>query len=439
MEVRTKPMPEGGFVLTFHDITERIAIEEQLTRSNETLEARVKARTEELTHLNQQLLQAKAQAEEANLGKTRFLAAAGHDILQPLNAARLYTTTLGDKATADGDALSGEYAQKINASLEGVEDILGAVLDIGRLDTGALKPKFTTFALQDMFDQLEVEFAPQAKDKGLELKVVPSSLHAISDERLLRRLLQNLLSNAIKYTREGKVLLGARHGVENLTIDVLDTGQGIPDAHRSEIFREFHRLEEGARIASGLGLGLSIVERISRVLNHRIGLESTPGRGSRFAVLVPRGEAPPVIRQTARELAMPVKTVTRLNGLTVLCIDNEPEILKGMESMLEGWECTVLTAADTREALEAIEDHGTAPDGVVADYHLDVGTGIDAIEAVRERHALGMPSILATADRSRAVQNMAEERNIHILRKPIKPAALRALLAQWSAIKIAAE
>ncbi|MEO1066978.1 MAG: PAS-domain containing protein, partial [Pseudomonadota bacterium] len=237
MEVRTKPMPEGGFVLTFHDITERIAIEEQLTRSNETLEARVKARTEELTHLNQQLLQAKAQAEEANLGKTRFLAAAGHDILQPLNAARLYTTTLGDKATADGDALSGEYAQKINASLEGVEDILGAVLDIGRLDTGALKPKFTTFALQDMFDQLEVEFAPQAKDKGLELKVVPSSLHAISDERLLRRLLQNLLSNAIKYTREGKVLLGARHGVENLTIDVLDTGQGIPDAHRSEIFR----------------------------------------------------------------------------------------------------------------------------------------------------------------------------------------------------------
>lgn len=439
IEVRTKPMPEGGFVLSFNDITNRILIEEALTRSNETLEARVRTRTEELTYLNQQLTQAKAVADDANLGKTRFLAAAGHDILQPLNAARLYATTLADKAQAESDALTMQYVQKISMSLESVEDILSAVLDIGRLDTGALKPRVTTFAIQDIFDQLEVEFAPQAKEGGLTLKIVPSSVYVVSDERLLRRLVQNLLSNAIKYTKSGKVLLGTRRTVRGIDVEVLDTGQGIPKSRIHEIFREFHRLEEGARVANGLGLGLSIVERIARVLNHQIHVHSVEGRGSRFFVSVPKGEKPDAAERVAKGALALMPVGGKLHGLTVLCIDNEPEILKGMDFMLSGWGCRVLTAATLEEAMSAIADNGGPPDGIVADYHLDAGTGVDAIEACRKRYGVHMHGILATADRSRSVQAMAEDHNIHLLRKPLKPASLRAILSQWRAGRIAAE
>lgn len=439
VEVRTKPMPDGGFVLSFNDITNRILTEEALTRSNETLEARVRTRTEELMHLNSQLTHAKAEADDANLGKTRFLAAAGHDILQPLNAARLYATTLADKAMKDDDHVTEEYVEKINASLGGVEDILGAVLEIGRLDTGALKPRVSVFAMQSIFDQLEVEFAPQAAERGLLLDISPSDAFVNSDERLLRRLMQNLISNAIKYTQKGKVLVKARNRNKQLIVEVLDTGQGIPEAHRADIFREFHRLEEGARAASGLGLGLSIVERISNVLNHPIQLESVPGEGSRFTVSVEQVAKPDHVGVPNKGRVAASPTSTKLNGLTVLCVDNEPEILKGMESMLSGWDCTVLTASDGDAALAVVESFEGIPDGIIADYHLDIGTGIDVIEECRKRIRADLPSILLTADRSRAVQNMAEERSIHLLRKPLKPAALRALLSQWRLTRVAAE
>ena len=439
MEVRTRPMPEGGFVLSLHDITNRILTEEALTRSNETLEARVRTRTEELTYLNQQLTQAKAEADDANLGKTRFLAAAGHDILQPLNAARLYATTLLDKAHSEEDPATIQYIQKISMSLESVEDILGAVLDIGRLDTGALKACVSTFALQDIFDQLSVEFMPQAKENGLELKIIPTSHFVMSDERLLRRLLQNLLSNAIKYTKSGKVLFGVRQGPNGLRVEVLDTGQGVPETRKAEIFREFHRLEEGARVASGLGLGLSIVERISRVLHHPIHVESILGQGSRFTVVVKPGKRPNILSSPVKEEPSLVSANGELTGLLILCIDNEPEILKGMEAMLTGWGCHVLTAASLEEVIDLIDKQGHSPDGIIADYHLDSGTGIDVIEECRKRYNADLHSIIATADRSRSVQTLAEKRNIHILRKPLKPAALRALLSQWSARQVAAE
>lgn len=439
MEVRTRPMPEGGFVLSLHDITNRILTEEALTRSNETLEARVHARTEELTYLNVQLTKAKAEADDANLGKTRFLTAAGHDILQPLNAARLYATALADKAQSDNDAATMQYVQKISISLESVEDILGAVLDIGRLDTGALKPRVSTFALQDVFDQLDVEFTPQAKENGLELKIVSTTAFVVSDERLLRRLLQNLLSNAIKYTRSGKVLFGVRRAGQGLNIEVLDTGQGIPETRTDEIFREFHRLEDGARVASGLGLGLSIVERIARVLHHPILVESIPGRGSRFAVVVKRGDKLDILPRPARAATSLLSAGGTLTGSQILCVDNEPEILKGMEAMLTGWGCDVLTAATLEDAIDLIDRQGRIPNGIIADYHLDSGTGIDVIEACRKRYNADLYGILATADRSRMVQITTEERNIHLLRKPLKPAALRALLSQWRARQIAAE
>ena len=301
MEVRANPMPDGGIVTTFTDITPSVKAAEELERANELLERRVRERTEELTRLNTELGRAKAEAEQANISKTRFLAAASHDILQPLNAARLYVTSLVERQGSGNDA---QLVGNIDASLDAVEEIFGALLDISRLDTGAMKPEIVGFRIDELLRQLEVEFAPLAQEKGLRLEFVPCSLAVQSDRRLLRRLLQNLVSNAIKYTPKGRVLVGCRRRRGRLRIDVYDTGLGIPVSKKRAIFQEFHRLDQGAKVARGLGLGLSIVERIARVLDHEIAVNSTLGRGSQFSVEVPLSAAIPVSpdQRAAREV-----------------------------------------------------------------------------------------------------------------------------------------
>ncbi len=284
IEVRADRMPDGGLVTTFTDITPSVKAAEALERANATLERRVRERTRELTRLNAELARAKAEADDANVSKTRFIAAASHDILQPLNAARLYVTSLIERQRAGDDA---GLVQNIDASLEAVEEIFAALLDISRLDTGAMQPEMTDFRIDELLARLEVEFAPLAREKGLDLMFMPCSLAVRSDRRLLRRLLQNLVSNAIKYTPKGSVLVGCRRRGSRLRIDVYDTGIGIPHAKRRAVFKEFHRLDQGARVARGVGLGLSIVERIARVLDCEVALKSTFGRGSRFSVEVP--------------------------------------------------------------------------------------------------------------------------------------------------------
>src|ERR1700704_6420181 len=270
IEVRANRMPDGELVITFSDVTPSIEAAEALERANATLEKRVRDRTEELTRLNSELAQAKSTAEDANISKTRFLAAASHDILQPLNAARLYVTSLVERQNGGEDS---RLVENIDDSLEAIEEILGALLDISRLDAGAMTTSITSFTMADLMRSLEIEFAPIARAKGLDLTFVPCSLPAESDRTLLRRLLQNFISNAIKYTPRGRVLVGCRRRGQSLQIGVYDTGVGIPVAKRREIFKEFHRLEQGARIARGLGLGLSIVERLARVLNHGIAID----------------------------------------------------------------------------------------------------------------------------------------------------------------------
>ena len=284
IEVRSNRMPDGAIATTFTDITASVEVAEALERSNETLERRVQERTEELTRLNAALARAKGEAEAANISKTKFLAAASHDILQPLNAARLYVTSLIERGGQDDRRL----VDNIDASLEAVEEILGALLDMSRLDTGAMRPEFANFRINEMLRQIELEFSPLAAAKGLELTFMPCALVVRSDRRLLRRLIQNLVSNAIKYTPEGRVLVGCRRRGKDLRIDVYDTGVGIPESKWRDIFVEFRRLDQGARIARGLGLGLSIVERVARVLDSKIELKSETGRGSHFAVTVPR-------------------------------------------------------------------------------------------------------------------------------------------------------
>jgi signal transduction histidine kinase/ActR/RegA family two-component response regulator len=432
VEVRANHMPGGGTVITLTDITPTVQAAEALERANETLERRVRERTRELERLNAELGRAKASAEEANISKTRFLAAASHDILQPLNAARLYVTSLVERKGAGEEA---RLVGNIDASLEAVEEILAALLDISRLDTGAMTAEIVAIRIDDLLRQLELEFAPLAREKGLKLTFVHSSLTVESDRRLLRRLLQNLVSNAVKYTQTGRVLVGCRRRRNSVRIDVYDTGIGIPKSKQRVIFTEFHRLEQGAKVARGLGLGLSIVERIARMLGHDVEIESAVGRGSHFSILVPRASVAP--REIRR--AEPRRVDRRqLTGLVVLCIDNEPNILDGMEALLKGWGCHVLTATDLGAALARIGEAHAPPTGLLVDYHLDAGNGIEAIAELRQRLGTDIPAILITADRSDAVLEAARTHEVQVLHKPVKPAALRALLAQWRVQRIAA-
>jgi Na+/proline symporter/signal transduction histidine kinase len=409
---------------------------EALERANANLERRVRERTAELTRLNAALERAKAEADEANVSKTRFVAAASHDILQPLNAARLYVTSLIERNGAGED---GALIGNIDASLEAVEEIFSALLDISRLDTGVMKPELVEFRIDGLLHRLEVEFAPLAREKGLQLVIVPCSLSVRSDRRLLRRLLQNFISNAVKYTPSGRVLVGCRRRGGQLRIEVYDTGIGIPQAKQRAVFKEFHRLDQGARVARGVGLGLSIVERIARVLRCELTLKSKIGNGSCFAVEVPRAAA----AQALKTAPLSRLEVGRLDGMVVLCIDNECAVLSGMETLLNGWGCRVLKGADLVQAVAALEASGLEPDGLLVDYHLDTGDGLAAIKALRRRicQADGseIPAIVITADRSPHIREQARAEGAHVLNKPIKPASLRALMTQWRVQRVAAE
>ncbi len=430
IEVRANHMPDGGIVTTFTDITASVETAEALERSNETLERRVRERTEELTRLNAALAHAKGEADAANISKTKFLAAASHDILQPLNAARLYVTSLIERGGGDDRRL----VDNIDASLEAVEEIFGALLDMSRLDTGAMRPEFSSFRIDDLMRQIELEFAPLAAAKGIELRYVACALVVRSDRRLLRRLVQNLVSNAIKYTPTGRVLVGCRRRGGNLRIDVFDTGVGIPESKRRDIFIEFHRLEQGARIARGLGLGLSIVERVARVLGCAVEVGHLKSGGSHFAVTVARSNAAPV-ELPARDNAR--VDPSQLAGTTAVCIDNEPSVLDGMEMLLRGWGCEVIKAPDPETAIAAIAASAMPPNGLLVDYHLDQGNGIEAIIMLRKQYG-ELPAILITAERSLSVRERARAEDIQLLNKPLKPAALRALLAQWRVMRVAA-
>ncbi len=441
IEVRSAVMPDGGYVTTYTDVTAQVEAEEALEATNETLEQRVRDRTNDLERLNRELESAKATAEDANLSKTRFLAAASHDLLQPLNAARLYATSLSEQAreSQEPERLR-TLSENVDASLEAVEEILTTLLDISRLDAGAMNAEIAPMRVDELFAQLKIEFEPLAAAKGLKLTFVPTSAAVRSDRRLLRRMLQNLVSNAVKYTPRGKVLVGVRRaGADRVRIEIWDTGVGIPESARRDVFREFARLESAQRSAPGLGLGLSIVERIARVLDVGIVMRSTLGKGSVFSLDAPRAIAVPVAGQPA--MRAPVNAGQQsLSGMLVCAIDNEPRILEGMSTMLGGWGCQVSAAGSMQEMLESLERIGRAPDVVIADYHLDNSEdGFMAIAVLRARYGATLPAVLATADRTEGIRLRAVENNIRVLPKPLKPAALRALLSQWRALRDAAE
>ena len=422
-EFRASPMPDGGVVVTVIDATDSVLAAEELQRANESLERRVTERTAELTRLNEELAEAKAEADAANLSKTRFIAAASHDILQPLNAARLFTSTLVERMKRGKD---GELARNVDSSLEAVEEILSALLDISRLDAGAMKADPQPFPIDEMLQALALEFGPAARKKGLKFTVMPCGLMLNADRKLLRRVLQNFVSNAVKYTKEGRVLMGCRRLGGTLRIEVHDTGPGIPDSKFDVIFQEFQRLHTDGDGTSGLGLGLSIVERMAKVLEAPVHVRSKLGRGSVFAVDVPVAEGvKPVAQKKARKVQPPALAA----AVRVLVIDNERAILEGMSLLLTGWGNLVETAMGLDEALAVLAAHDGKIDMILADYHLNNEDGISLIRTLRTRARRHIPAVLITADRTPAVADLALAHDVHVLRKPVKPAALRAAMS----------
>ncbi|WP_417579855.1 NahK/ErcS family hybrid sensor histidine kinase/response regulator [Pelagibacterium sp.] len=428
LEIHTARLPDGGLLISYSDVTDRARAETALEQVNHTLEERVNDRTRALTLLNAELEKARAKADAANHEKTRFLAAASHDLLQPLNAARLYTSTLFERTRGTPMA---ELASSIDASLNAVEDIMSTLLDISRMDSGALKVTRTNIDILDLLRKIEIEFQPLAAEKDISLRVVGASFTVRSDRMLLARVIQNLVSNAIKYTRPGgSVLVGCRRRGETVRLDVIDTGIGIDRHQHQLIFTEFSRLEQGARIAPGLGLGLSIVQRILAALDHAMEIESTVGQGSRFSISVPLIAMAP--RQPVQADAAPTRANTLLDGLHVLCVDNERSILDAMSGLLQNWGCEVRTATSLKEIAQLGMLEGWVPDLVLMDYHLDQTSGLDAIEWLKQIVGGHLPTVLVTADQTPAVRKLAETRGTPVLNKPVKPAALRALLSQMS-------
>ncbi|MFL1453863.1 NahK/ErcS family hybrid sensor histidine kinase/response regulator [Marinobacter sp. GN3S48] len=421
LRVDGSPIPGGGYVTTFQDITAMRRTEQALKETNIYLEQRVKERTQELQVINEQMLKAKSVAEQANQSKTRFLASASHDLLQPLNAARLFTSALAGKA--DGDMK--DLVEHIDSSLGAAEEIISTLLDISKLDAGALEPDIGAFPVNDIMRHLATDFSAIAIDQGLELHVVPSTVWIRSDAKLLRRVVQNFLSNAIRYTPEGKILLGCRRLKGYARIEVWDTGPGIPEDQLAHIFEEFRRFQHG-RDKKGLGLGLAIVDRISGMLNHPVNVHSVQGRGSVFSITVPVVPAAQPQTSVVKSQASS-RRVSSLGGLQVLCIDNDPAILQGMAALLGNWQCEVTSAESLDDARYKLD--GQQPDIILADYQLDDNrNGLDAMDALRDGFSDDVPGILITGYMAPEVREDAIARGYQILYKPVKPAALRALV-----------
>lgn len=418
LEIRGNPLPDGGFVTSYADITSYKNAARELRSLADALEHRVAERTQDLD-------EARREAEQANRYKTRFVASAVHDLLQPLNAARMFVSVL--RGTLAGSEQQ-QTADHIEAALSAQDAILGSLLDISRLESGSLQTRIRSFALNPLLETLAREFGIAAEGRGLQLRWVASSAVVVSDEALLRRILQNFLSNALRYTRRGRVLLGCRHEGARLWIQVHDQGPGIPESLHKEIFEEFRRLHDGQE--RGTGLGLAIVERIGRLLGHPVRLRSTLGRGSVFEVAVPIGTARDVVA-SAEPPTHVIETASDgpLRGRRIWAIDDDPHVVAATRALLERWACDVRLADGPQAALEAAL-HESVPELVLLDVRMGDFDGPSLYERLCVLWQARPPVILVTAERDGALKARAADMGWGFLSKPVRPPALRALMTQ---------
>lgn len=399
------------------------------------LESQIRMRTEELKaalnrleRTNDQLTTARDGAERANRFKTGFFTAVSHDLLQPLHAARLSLSALGEMRD---DPQQRRLIGQVDHALSTVEELLRTILDISKLESGALRPSFQEVEVLDLFRSVLVDIEPMATNKSLGLSMRSRDVTVTSDPLMLRRILQNLLANAVQYTERGRVLLAGRKRGSQLRIDVWDTGPGIARSEQTKIFEEFHRGAAGLKShAHGFGVGLAIIARMSETLGHRIELCSEPGRGTRFSVYVPlaegalSGKRTPVVGRTS------VSRAYGLEGLKVIVIDNDSVVRDAMRALLARWGCETRIfsgLADVEGVLQLDPEY--RPDIILADYHLDGGdSGLTAVATLRDAKDAQIAAVVITADHSREVAEAVEAGGCEILRKPVKPAELRALI-----------
>lgn len=419
------PMPGGGYVTTFTDITEDKMREQALIEANETLEQRVRDRTHDLQAMAEDLEAARAEAEGANASKTRFLAAASHDLLQPLNAARLFLGAVDPGAKPD----SQELLSKADRAVRSADELLKGLLDISRLDHSNVQPHPQIIPLAPLLEDLVDEARPMAEEVGLKIQVAPTNLKANADPDFLQSILRNFISNARRYTKKGRILVGARRdGQDNVRIEVWDTGPGIPEDKQAKLFEEFERLEEQDNMGiRGAGLGLAVAKRMALLMDTQVQLRSKAGRGSVFSVSVPR-TASKLFRK--RPAAAPsVETDNAVDGLRILCVDDEPLILEGMRALLESWGCSVVTAPDLSTARELISSQ--SPDVVIADNQLrEEQSGLEFLIAERARLTQSNNIALLTAEPTIGVLELASNENILVIRKPADPEEIRRFLAE---------
>jgi len=351
------------------------------------------------------------------------MSATSHDLLQPINAARLFTAALKPQLDATRDASAARIVEKIDLSLHRAEQLIAELREMSRLDSGRQVTRREHFSVAQMFDSLISEFQPSVNQKGLGFRHVSSALWLYSDYSLLYRIVQNLLSNAVKYTQEGKILLGLRHREEGVEIQVWDTGPGIAEADQVRIFQEFERLRgEDTPSEEGLGLGLAIVQRYADLLDCPLHMQSAVGRGTLFSITVPYGEL-----QTA-QVESEEEPGSNLQGLTVLCMDNDPSITEGMEQLLLTMGARVICVAGKGGLLKKIAG-GARPNIILADYHLDNGEdGVNAVLEMGKQYDLWPPCIIISADDSDAVRGKAKASGFRFLPKPVHAAPLRALI-----------
>ena len=421
LDAFAQEMPDQGFVISFTDVSSERDAVKAFQIANETLEQRVLDRTLELED-------ALSDAERANASKTRFVAAASHDLLQPLSAAKLYFASIENSSVPDE---TKEIIVKATRALGSVEGILEALLDISKLDSGRIALDVRPVSLRKLLKQLGEELAPLAKQKGLSLRIIPADLTVISDNTYLRRILQNLIVNAIRYTDTGKVLVGVRKNGGSASIQVWDTGPGIPEDKQEVIFGEFQRLNASASAAEGMGLGLAIVERACAILKHPLRVQSRVGLGTAFIVDAPITE-PDQMHNTSLFPYAKITEMPSLGNLVVLLVENDLALQNALSITLEGWGVDVLTATTATQARELLTEIELCPDVILADYQLDYGEfGTDAIFDIRNIHG-NVPAAILTANRSGDISALCEENEILLLHKPIDPDTLRHFLANLS-------
>jgi histidine kinase len=427
LEIRGNPLPEGGFVTSYADITSYKNAARELRSLADALEQRVADRTRDLDA-------ARREAEQANRSKTRFVAAAVHDLLQPLNAARMFTSLLRSHLPGDAER---HAVDSIDGALAAQDAILNSLLDISRMESGQFDVHIHDVALGPLLQVLAHNFGVLAESQGLKLSCVPTRAVVRTDENLLRRILQNFVSNAIRYSRRGRIVVGCRRvkrvAGDHLRIEVHDQGPGIPEALQREIFEEFRRLDEGRADDRGAGLGLAIVERLGRLLGHEIGLRSQLGRGSVFWVCVPLGNPAAVPQQPPPALAtalQPPQEDAPLQGSSAWVVEDDGPTCAATRALLERWGCHVPVAGGAPEAL-ALAQPGQAPQLVLLDVHLGASHhGPDVYAQLCERWGQAPAVILVTAERDATLRRQAAERSWGFLAKPVRAPALRALMSQ---------